>query len=62
MVINDCRIPTKIRLKNKNGIFSIITKVKRHTEFPNKEININNLISKVFIKEKEIKLPNILPK
>ena len=55
-------MPTKILLKNKNGIFSIITKVKRHIEFPNKEININNFISKVFIKEKEIKLPNILPK
>ena len=40
----------------------MITKVKRHAELPNKEININNLISNVLIKEKEIKLPNILPK
>ena len=55
-------MPTNTLFKNKKGIFSITTKVKRHTEFPNKEININNLISKVLIKEKEITLPKILPK
>ena len=55
-------MPTNIRLRNKKGIFSIITKVNKHIEFPNKDISINNLISKVFIKVNEIKLPKILPK